>query len=526
MRGNPRGARRVRPDNGLARKNGTPVPARAPGDAIPPPGTLGCRPGVLMTESQIVSTQAAAWRAWLLHPMLLALWLGSFLLAAVLEHEPHASLWFPPAAVTFAGLFCVGWRAVPALFLACVLGTWLTESSQSVDVRLSVVAWSSVVFGLTHIGTYALPAMVLRGLAPSAPAELTLRAVSQFLLLGALGALLAASLGVLGLSQTQLLSAPDRFELASAWWIGDYAALVTLAPVLALLLRKVGGAEGVRRFPPFEWGAWRLRGSALGKLALLLLVTLLILASYLELSNSRALLVMLVLPVVLQLWIVHTENLATAQLGVLGFSLMTVGAAAAVEVGDDALILQFAAISLAANTYLSLAAPALYAANRRLRDQMSHDGLTGALSRSFFEDRAVLALDEARKSDSPSALIMLDLDGLKELNDTHGHATGDLALQALVACAKACLSSEEFIGRLSGDEFVIFLPETDRAQAQAVVEIIRERLAHAPAPSPGVAVSASFGVAQADRAAGGLTELLQAADQAMYAEKRVRRRTP
>ena len=175
----------------------------------------------------------------------------------------------------------------------------LAESSQSVDVRLSVVAWSSVVFGLTHIGTYALPAMVLRGLAPSAPAELTLRAVSQFLLLGALGALLAASLGVLGLSQTQLLSAPDRFELASAWWIGDYAALVTLAPVLALLLRKVGGTEGVRRFPPFEWGAWRLRGSALGKLALLLLVTLLILASYLELSNSRALLVMLVLPVVL-----------------------------------------------------------------------------------------------------------------------------------------------------------------------------------------------------------------------------------
>jgi hypothetical protein len=76
--------------------------------AMPAPGTLGCGPGVVMTDSQIVSTQAAAWRAWLLHPMLLALWLGSFLLAAALEHAPHASLWFPPAAVTFAGLFCVG----------------------------------------------------------------------------------------------------------------------------------------------------------------------------------------------------------------------------------------------------------------------------------------------------------------------------------------------------------------------------------------------------------------------------------
>ena len=116
--------------------------------------------------------------------------------------------------------------------------------------------------------------------------------------------------------------------------------------------------------------------------SLLFLATLAILVAYLEFSNSRALLVMLVLPVVLQLWVVHTENLASAQLGLLGFSLLTVGAAASVDVGEDALILQFAAISLAANAYLSLAVPALYAANQSLREQVSHDGLTGALSRA------------------------------------------------------------------------------------------------------------------------------------------------
>ncbi|WP_374603457.1 diguanylate cyclase domain-containing protein [Arenimonas sp.] len=470
--------------------------------------------------------QADRWRPWLLHPLLLLLWLGSFLLAAALEHAPHASLWFPPAAVTFAGLYCVGWRAAPAIFLACALGTWLTEAANQDGVRLDVLASSSLVFALVHTGAYALPAMVLRRLAPSALSELTLRAVSQFLVLGALGAMLAAVLGGVGLQKTNLLQAPDLFELASAWWIGDYAALVTLAPVLALLLRWVGGDGSVRRFPAFEWGQWRFRRTAAGKLALLFLATLAILVGYLEFSNSRALLVVLVLPVVLQLWIVHTENLASAQLGMLGFSLLTVGAAAGFNVGEDALILQFAAISLAANSYLSLAAPALYAANERLRDQVSHDGLTGALSRAWFEDRAALELANASRQGRPSSIVMLDVDGLKELNDTQGHAVGDLALRELVVRCKACLRGEDFIGRLGGDEFAIFLPGADETKASEVVRAIRAQLEAGARQSPDNLVAASFGIASTTDSSPSLSRLLQAADQAMYAEKRGRRRTP
>lgn len=467
--------------------------------------------------------QTGSWRSWLLHPLLLLLWLGSFLLAAALEHAPHASLWFPPAAVTFAGLYCVGWRAAPSIFVACVLATYLTETATRDDLRLGVLASSSLVFALIHTGAYALPAMLLRRLAPSAPAELTLRAVSQFLLLGALGALLAAVLGAVGLQQTDLLEVPDMFELASAWWIGDYAALVTLAPVLALVIRWVGGTGDVRRFPAFEWGPWRLNRSAAVKLGLLFAATLAILAAYLEFSNSRALLVMLVLPVVLQLWVVHTENLASAQSGLLGFSLLTVGAAATVNVGDDALILQFAAISLAANSYLGLAVPALYAANQRLRDQVSHDGLTGALSRACFEDRAGMALASDLAQGRPASIVMLDVDGLKELNDTHGHAGGDIALRELVQRCKACLGRGDFIGRLSGDEFALFLPGSDEAKAGGIVRAIQDQLLAAPVASLGRQVSASFGIATTTGAAASLSQLLQAADQAMYAQKRARR---
>jgi diguanylate cyclase (GGDEF)-like protein len=480
-----------------------------------------------MTTIQGMPSLKGLWRPWLLHPLLLLLWLGSFLLAAALEHAPHASLWFPPAAVTFAGLYCLGWRAAPAILLACALGTWLTEVSLQGDPRPGVLAWSSLVFAVIHTGSYALPAMVLRRLAPSLPTELTLRAVSQFLLLGALGALLAAGLGAMGLRHTLLLEAPDMFELVSAWWIGDYAALVTLAPVLALVLRRTAGDEGdVRRFPPFEWGRWHFRKAAIGKLALLFAVTMAILFGYLELSNSRALLVMLVVPVVLQLWVVHTENLASAQLGLLGFSLLTVGAAAGFDVGEDALILQFAAISLAANSYLSLAAPALYAANKRLQDQVSHDGLTGALSRAYFEDRVAMALANGSPQGRPSSVVMLDVDSLKEINDTHGHAGGDVALRELVVRCKRCLGSDDFVGRLSGDEFAIFLPGSDEARASEIVRAISTVLEADPVPSLGRRVSASFGIATVASPASSLSQLLQAADQAMYVEKRKRRRAP
>ena len=475
-----------------------------------------------MTNALHPSATSGAWRAAFVHPLLVVLWLGSFLLASALEHAPHASLWFPPAAVTFAGFFSLGWRAAPAIVLACTLGTYLTEHGQDGVIRWDVLVSSSLVFALIHAGAYALPALMLRRLARGG-AELTLRAVTGFLLLGALGALLAAGFGVLGLQQTGLIEAADLFEVAAAWWIGDYAALVTLSPALSLLLRLAAGTGGARRFPPFEWGPVRLRGTALGKLALLVGATALVLMGYLELSNSRALLVMLVLPVVLQLWIVHTESLATAQSGVLAFSLLAVGAAAMVALGEDALILQFAAISLAANTYLSLAAPALYAANARLRDQVSHDGLTGALSRDVFKERAADDLAEGSLRQRPAAIVMLDMDRLKELNDTHGHAAGDLALRALADHCKACLRPGDLLGRLSGDEFAIYLPDTGREQAQAIVDAIRARMAGSPVEPVGTLLSASFGIATTEGPDASFSQMLLAADQAMYAEKRRRR---
>jgi diguanylate cyclase (GGDEF)-like protein len=121
---------------------------------------------------------------------------------------------------------------------------------------------------------------------------------------------------------------------------------------------------------------------------------------------------------------------------------------------------------------------------------------------------------------------MLDMNRLKELNDTHGHAAGDTALRTLVARCKHCLRAGDFIGRLSGDEFAIFLPDADEAIADEMIRAIRAQLDAGPVQPHGFTVAASFGVATADGPSATLSQLLQAADQAMYAEKHANRRAP
>jgi diguanylate cyclase (GGDEF)-like protein len=469
---------------------------------------------------------AAKGHAWLLHLILPVLWLGSFYLARLLEHAPHASLWFPPAAVTFAGILVAGWRALPSLAVACVLATYATELAYSEAVRSGVLLTSSLAFATVHIAAYALPAALLRALAHRDLSGISLRSVTEFLLVGALGALLAAAGGVLSLRATGLLQADAVQPVMAAWWIGDYAALVTLAPLLiALLVRVVGEdrAHAAARFALFSFGRWRRGPGTMGKLALLLGTTAAILAAYLAGADSQVLLAVLVLPVVLQLWIVHTEDRATALAGVVAFALLTVGIAAAFPMADDALILQFAAVSLAANSYLNLAVPSLYADNARLREQMERDPLTGAMSRAWFEDRAGRALRQANAQDRPAALVLFDLDELKPINDARGHAVGDAVLREVVARCGATLRTGDLLGRLSGDEFVAFLPGADLAQAQHAVERMRGSLSGAPLEAVGHPVTASFGIAVVDGDAPTLSDLLRAADAAMYEDKRTRR---
>jgi diguanylate cyclase (GGDEF)-like protein/PAS domain S-box-containing protein len=156
------------------------------------------------------------------------------------------------------------------------------------------------------------------------------------------------------------------------------------------------------------------------------------------------------------------------------------------------------------------------------------DELTGLPNRRAF--LAVLAdhLASRRREDSRGALLVLDLDRFKELNDTLGHAVGDRVLVHAARAMEERLRATDYLGRLAGDEFAVLLPRATEQQAEQVAEALAERLRQEALPTArGVnQVSASIGVVPLSGAAGASVDrALQYADDAMYAAKAAGRDT-
>jgi diguanylate cyclase (GGDEF)-like protein/PAS domain S-box-containing protein len=150
------------------------------------------------------------------------------------------------------------------------------------------------------------------------------------------------------------------------------------------------------------------------------------------------------------------------------------------------------------------------------------DELTGVPNRRTFI--AVLSdhLASRRREDSRGALLVLDLDRFKELNDTLGHAVGDRLLVHAARAMEERLRSSDFLGRLAGDEFAVLLPRADEAEAEHVARALAERLREESVPTAqGIRqMSASIGVVPLSGAAGASVDrALQSADDAMYAAK-------
>lgn len=162
--------------------------------------------------------------------------------------------------------------------------------------------------------------------------------------------------------------------------------------------------------------------------------------------------------------------------------------------------------------------------------QMAHtDPLTGALNRRAIQDAAARELSRVSRSGTPLSLIVLDIDHFKHLNDTRGHAAGDVALRELVVLLTTELRTQDRIARSGGEEFQVLLPDTGLDRAREVAERVRaaiERMAIPFQTANGalpIAITASLGVATLRAAQDGWEPLQQRADQAMYAAKRLGR---
>jgi diguanylate cyclase (GGDEF)-like protein/PAS domain S-box-containing protein len=156
---------------------------------------------------------------------------------------------------------------------------------------------------------------------------------------------------------------------------------------------------------------------------------------------------------------------------------------------------------------------------RRLEYVVDHDFLTGLLNRRHFEDELAKEIERAARYGSPGAVLLIDLDNFKDVNDSFGHKTGDDVLKGVAGLLRQRLRHTDVIARVGGDEFAVLLTQTDADQVQLVADEVVKALARETAvlADQSIRITASVGVAMFD----GLTdvEILAYADLAMYEAK-------
>lgn len=193
-------------------------------------------------------------------------------------------------------------------------------------------------------------------------------------------------------------------------------------------------------------------------------------------------------------------------------------------------LLAFVLVVLAA---LSLASSYIRLSNRQRlaqekfisqkMEELAHtDELTGIANRRHFTLLAEREVDRAERTGQPLALLMLDIDHFKDINDRHGHALGDQALKAFCRACEQVLRKTDVFGRVGGEEFAILMPGTDLATALAVAERLREAVARAAVRSADgqeVRFTVSIGASEVNGRGRHLDELLSQADAALYQAK-------
>ncbi|UCH85960.1 MAG: GGDEF domain-containing protein [Dehalococcoidia bacterium] len=164
----------------------------------------------------------------------------------------------------------------------------------------------------------------------------------------------------------------------------------------------------------------------------------------------------------------------------------------------------------------------LFIRNLELQDMAMRDDLTQLFNRRYFFERLRRELDRARSLQSPLAILVLDVDRLKGVNDTYGHKAGDIVLVNLAKLMVKCTRTSDIPARLGGDEFGVVMPETDKDGAFAVAKRLQRALDVTPVyeqDGDSLKMNVSLGVSGFPWGGDTVDEVVQWADTHMYAAK-------
>lgn len=394
-----------------------------------------------------------------------------------------------------------GWLAGGAAFLAADL---LTGAPLSKAVILSCANLVGIAGAYFVLNRFSREAIELR----------TPESTLGLVLAVAAGSLLA---GLAGAVANPLLFGGTALGGLTFWFVTEFANYVAILPVI-LTAAALPRWRWPDRFETLHYAA-----------PLLALVFACAIAVAIGGAGALA------LPVPALLWgaLVY-PRFVTASL-TLAFSFWTLLALSAgylpntVDASDEqALISIRLGVSLIALAPIMLASVMSRQAEllERLRHLAAHDPLSGLFNRRAFRSEAEVRLKAARREEKPVALLMLDIDHFKSINDNHGHAAGDAVISIVAERAAAFLRPTDVIGRIGGEEFAILLPHCTRSEALAVAERIRHAIAEEPVPicpAGALDITVSVGLAAASSINADLDALLLEADGALYTAKKLGR---
>jgi diguanylate cyclase (GGDEF)-like protein len=438
----------------------------------------------------------------------------------------YATAVWPPSGIALAAVLMWGPRVWPGVWIGSFLvnvAVALTTAGVEVNLASHTIAASIAVGSTlqTLVAAYSLKRWVgVDALFESGSATLAFTGIT------AAGCLIAASWGAGTLLFGGVVNTSNYLDSWQTWWLGDLIGMLVFAPVFLTWRQSLQ----VGRRP------WRVAEMFLA-FALLAATTTIVFAAPMPAQGPAGPLAFLPLPVLV--WIACRFRPSAVALAVCLVSMIAIAATAngagpfGGERTNESLLLLQAFIGLTAVMALMLTATVTGQRQstreyQNLSAEMEQlalsDELTGLRNRRGFLVLADQALRMARRTQAKCALVFIDLDGLKQVNDSRGHAAGDAMISDAAGVLTHVFRESDVVGRVGGDEFAVFalLDEDDGASvvSQRLQAAIDQFNAQAV---PTMKLSMSVGIEELPcKSEIPLDELLLRADRAMYEKKRRR----
>jgi len=421
---------------------------------------------------------------------------------------PSASSVWPGTGIALAAMLLFGYRVWPAIFVSAFLANLTTAGSVATSLG---IATGNTLEGL-------IGARFLNRCANGRNVFDRARDILKFAFLAAtLSTVVSATIGVTSLSMGNFIQPKDFGRVWFIWWLGDTIGSILLTPLLVLWSIN----------PRVRWNLSQIFERILF-LSGFVLLSLIVFGGLTPLSLKNYPLEFLVVPFFI--WAAFRFGQRETAVAIVVLAAIAIWGTLrgygpfAMRTSEKSLLLLQSFMGVKA--VMSLVLSAIVAEYRRVEAQLLHlavtDPLTGLSNYRKFIDVLDGEIRRADRTDRPFAILFVDVDKLKLINDNLGHIAGNQALCRVANALRGSCRSIDTVARFGGDEFAMILPEAEEKAAHIVAERIANRLAH---DRDGPTITVSVGVAVYPTNGNRKESLMNAADSELYKAKAAAVRT-